>query len=131
MTSSQCVLLVSVFLCVISLGKGIEYTYGVPEEEFGRFSEPVWNIQLVIINSTSNAKTVQERFSRVKLTMIIVIVQMVPMSLAHVHLLKPYFIIIAACVNGHFYCQNNGHFGKTIFSSKVNDGICGNNDFLL
>lgn len=87
MTSSKCALLVCVLLCVISLGKGIEYTYGVPEEEFGRFTEPVCYYKLVVTNSTLNAKTVQERFPRVELTMIIAIVQMVPMSLVHVHFL--------------------------------------------
>ena len=35
------------------------------------------------------------------------------------------FIALAACVKGHFYCQNKGHFGRTLPSSRVNDGICG------
>ncbi|RDB19568.1 Glucosidase 2 subunit beta [Hypsizygus marmoreus] len=29
-----------------------------------------------------------------------------------------------ACPNGKFYCQNKGHIGASIVSSRVNDGIC-------
>lgn len=31
----------------------------------------------------------------------------------------------SACPEGKFYCQNAGHSPITIFSSRVNDGICG------
>lgn len=30
----------------------------------------------------------------------------------------------AACGNGHYYCENIGHIGQYILSSRVNDGIC-------
>ncbi|KAJ3104551.1 hypothetical protein HDU97_009063 [Phlyctochytrium planicorne] len=30
----------------------------------------------------------------------------------------------AACINGSFYCANEGHIPSTIKSSRVNDGIC-------
>ncbi|KAF7301624.1 hypothetical protein MIND_00727900 [Mycena indigotica] len=30
----------------------------------------------------------------------------------------------SACVNSTFYCQNAGHIGATIPSSRVNDGLC-------
>lgn len=31
----------------------------------------------------------------------------------------------SACPDGKFYCQNVGHSPLTLFSSRVNDGICG------
>ncbi len=31
----------------------------------------------------------------------------------------------SACDNGRFFCPNRGHLGLTLFSSRVNDGICG------
>lgn len=31
----------------------------------------------------------------------------------------------SACPEGKFYCRNLGHVPTTIFSSRVNDGICG------
>ncbi|KAK3447418.1 hypothetical protein EUGRSUZ_A02946 [Eucalyptus grandis] len=31
----------------------------------------------------------------------------------------------SACPNGKFYCRNAGHVPVIIFSSRVNDGICG------
>ncbi len=31
----------------------------------------------------------------------------------------------SACSNGIFYCQNAGHVGAFIPSSRVNDGLCG------
>jgi protein kinase C substrate 80K-H len=31
----------------------------------------------------------------------------------------------SACPNGRFFCRNRGHMAATIFSSRVNDGICG------
>jgi hypothetical protein len=31
----------------------------------------------------------------------------------------------SACPNGHFYCINAPHQPKKIFSSAVNDGLCG------
>lgn len=31
----------------------------------------------------------------------------------------------SACANSTFYCQNEGHIGSTIPSSRVNDGLCG------
>lgn len=31
----------------------------------------------------------------------------------------------SACPEGKFYCRNIGHTPITIFSSRVNDGICG------
>lgn len=31
----------------------------------------------------------------------------------------------SACFNGIFYCQNAGHIGASIPSSRVNDGLCG------
>jgi hypothetical protein len=31
----------------------------------------------------------------------------------------------SACLKGRFYCQNQGHIGASIPSSRVNDGICG------
>ncbi|CBK24549.2 uncharacterized protein [Blastocystis hominis] len=30
----------------------------------------------------------------------------------------------SACANGHFYCENKGHFPVVLTSSRVNDGIC-------
>ena len=54
--------------------------------------------------------------------MIIATVMMVQMSQERV--LRS-FIVLAACNNGHFYCRNVGHFGKSVDSSRVNDGICG------
>ena len=30
----------------------------------------------------------------------------------------------SACDNGKFWCENTGHVGQFIFSSRVNDGIC-------
>lgn len=33
----------------------------------------------------------------------------------------------SACSNGKFFCPNKGHKSLTIFSSRVNDGICGIN----
>jgi protein kinase C substrate 80K-H len=30
----------------------------------------------------------------------------------------------SACDNGKFWCENTGHVGQYIFSSRVNDGIC-------
>ncbi|KAJ6627392.1 glucosidase II beta subunit-like-domain-containing protein [Mycena sp. CBHHK59/15] len=30
----------------------------------------------------------------------------------------------SACPNSTFYCQNDGHIGETIPSSRVNDGLC-------
>ncbi|TRM68562.1 glucosidase II beta subunit-like-domain-containing protein [Schizophyllum amplum] len=30
----------------------------------------------------------------------------------------------SACPNSTFYCRNDGHFGATITSSRVNDGLC-------
>ncbi|KAL5563790.1 hypothetical protein UlMin_033537 [Ulmus minor] len=30
----------------------------------------------------------------------------------------------SACPNGRFYCRNDGHAPKFLFSSRVNDGIC-------
>ena len=57
--------------------------------------------------------------------MIIVIVWMVQMSLVLVCIIFLFFILLAACNEGHFYCTNEGHFAYTISSSRVNDGICG------
>jgi len=37
----------------------------------------------------------------------------------------------SACANGRFYCVNKGHRGEHIFSSRVNDGICGKNQCKL
>lgn len=31
----------------------------------------------------------------------------------------------SACPRGKFYCQNAGHAPVYLFSSRVNDGICG------
>lgn len=31
----------------------------------------------------------------------------------------------SACPNGKFYCPNAGHVPLLLFSSRVNDGICG------
>jgi hypothetical protein len=31
----------------------------------------------------------------------------------------------AACANGRFYCANAGHEPALLFSSRVNDGVCG------
>jgi hypothetical protein len=31
----------------------------------------------------------------------------------------------SACPEGKFYCKNAGHTPIKIFSSRVNDGICG------
>lgn len=31
----------------------------------------------------------------------------------------------SACPNGKFYCRNAGHSPLVLFSSRVNDGICG------
>ena len=31
----------------------------------------------------------------------------------------------SACSNGFFFCENRGHRGSYIMSSRVNDGICG------
>lgn len=33
----------------------------------------------------------------------------------------------SACPNGRFYCPNAGHIPVVLFSSRVNDGICGKN----
>ena len=30
----------------------------------------------------------------------------------------------SACDNGRFWCENTGHVGQYVFSSRVNDGIC-------
>ncbi|RWW13390.1 hypothetical protein GW17_00022888 [Ensete ventricosum] len=30
----------------------------------------------------------------------------------------------SACPEGEFYCRNAGHIPRTIFSSRVNDGVC-------
>ncbi|KAL0460530.1 UNVERIFIED_CONTAM: Glucosidase 2 subunit beta [Sesamum latifolium] len=32
----------------------------------------------------------------------------------------------SACPNGKFYCKNAGHIPVLLYSSRVNDGICGN-----
>lgn len=32
----------------------------------------------------------------------------------------------SACPNGKFYCKNAGHAPIVLYSSRVNDGICGN-----
>lgn len=38
----------------------------------------------------------------------------------------------SACPRGTFYCRNAGHSPVSLFSSRVNDGICGElNVFLL
>lgn len=36
----------------------------------------------------------------------------------------------SACPNGKFYCRNAGHAPLFMFSSRVNDGICGKRTFL-
>jgi hypothetical protein len=37
------------------------------------------------------------------------------------------FVIVgtSACPRGKFYCRNAGHSAVYLFSSRVNDGICG------
>lgn len=42
-----------------------------------------------------------------------------------------YFAGTSACPNGKFYCRNAGHAPLSIFSSKVNDGICGKRSFSI
>lgn len=42
-----------------------------------------------------------------------------------------YFAGTSACPNGKFYCRNAGHAPLSIFSSKVNDGICGKGSFSI
>lgn len=37
----------------------------------------------------------------------------------------------SACPNGKFYCKNAGHAPLFVYSSRVNDGICGNHVLLL
>ncbi|KAF7120783.1 hypothetical protein RHSIM_Rhsim13G0234500 [Rhododendron simsii] len=37
----------------------------------------------------------------------------------------------SACPDGKFYCRNAGHAPLSIFSSKVNDGICGKRSFSI
>lgn len=63
---------------------------------------------------------------------IIVIVQMEVMSqvihylgISSISKSLPYIKGTSACVNGIFYCENKGYKGSTLFSSQVNDGICG------
>lgn len=36
----------------------------------------------------------------------------------------------SACPNGRFYCKNAGHTPLFLYSSRVNDGICGNHTLL-
>lgn len=31
----------------------------------------------------------------------------------------------SACPNGRFYCKNAGHVPLFLYSSRVNDGLCG------
>ena len=57
--------------------------------------------------------------------MIIVTVTMVRMNREHVCFVSHLLSLLAACNNGHFYCRNIGHVGKSVDSSRVNDGICG------
>lgn len=35
----------------------------------------------------------------------------------------------SACPTGKFYCRNAGHVPLSLFSSRVNDGICGKYPF--
>lgn len=37
----------------------------------------------------------------------------------------------SACIKGIFYCVNKGYKGVTLFSSQVNDGICGKFLYLM
>jgi protein kinase C substrate 80K-H len=37
----------------------------------------------------------------------------------------------SACPNSTFYCQNVGHLGSIIPSSRVNDGLCGASIYTL
>ncbi|KAK6145052.1 hypothetical protein DH2020_021872 [Rehmannia glutinosa] len=37
----------------------------------------------------------------------------------------------SACPNGKFYCKNTGHAPVILYSSRVNDGICGKHALLL
>ena len=39
--------------------------------------------------------------------------------------LKQFVLGTGACPYTNFYCQNEGHIGATIPSSRVNDGLCG------
>ena len=46
-------------------------------------------------------------------------------------LLQPISVLLfttvgtSACPNGKFYCKNAGHIPFSLYSSRVNDGICG------
>jgi hypothetical protein len=44
---------------------------------------------------------------------------------------KQFTLGTGACPNTFFYCRNEGHIGATIFSSRVNDGLCGAYYYLL
>lgn len=37
----------------------------------------------------------------------------------------------SACPGGKFYCRNAGHSPVYLFSSRVNDGICGERDMFI
>lgn len=46
----------------------------------------------------------------------------------HTYIKMPIFCGVAgtsACPGGKFYCRNVGHTPLQLFSSRVNDGICG------
>lgn len=62
--------------------------------------------------------------------MIFVIVQMAVMSpvrqdIAHRKLTLDHISGTGACPDTYFYCQNQGHIGASILSSRVRDGLCG------
>lgn len=45
--------------------------------------------------------------------------------------LGDWFAGTSACPSGKFYCKNAGHAPLFIYSSRVNDGICGMNHCIL
>lgn len=45
--------------------------------------------------------------------------------LTKMHIVFLWIVGTSACPGGKFYCRNVGHTPLLVFSSRVNDGICG------